>query len=102
MTRDPLLIDLEALAQELDHQGFYQPAEDLRTVIAEYFTPGLHVRYHYAAEWKTGVLLTRPSKDRPYWQVQRSGFGGYVDQVMPGPDTIRIYVDNDTTEEETA
>lgn len=100
MTSDPLLRDLEVLAQEFDHKGFYQPAKDLRTAIAGYLMPGLFVRYHYAAEWRTGVLLTRPSKDRPYWQIQRSGFGGYVDQVTPGPDTIRIYVD--PMKEETA
>lgn len=90
-----------ATIQLSKRNAYWQTAEELRTAVAQHLSPGLRVRYHYAAEWKIGVLLTRPSKDRPYWQVHRSGFGGYVDQVSVEPDIIRICID-DTTKEETA
>jgi hypothetical protein len=87
-----LLHELEILAVRWTNLGLHQMSEELRTVLAGHLRPGLKVRYYYASEWRIGVLLTRPGKDNPCWQIQRNGFGGWVDQVRPGPNTIRVYI----------
>ena len=87
-----LLRDLERLADKWSNT---EHAEDLRLVVAAYLEPGLKVKYVYASEWRTGTLLTRPRESNPCWQIKRSGYGGYVDQVAPGPNTIRINVDKE-------
>ena len=87
--------NLHSLAQ-LHHgkrRTYRNAAEDLRATVIDYLEPGSKVRYHYANEWRTGSLLTRPNKDNPCYQIQRNGFGGWVDQVQPGPDNIRVYVE---------
>jgi hypothetical protein len=89
----PLLKELELLATKWDKEGCDELAEELRLVTAKYLMPEFKVRYVYANDWKTGVVLTRPTKDNPCWQVRRNGYGGWVDQVQPGTDTIRIYVE---------
>jgi hypothetical protein len=85
-----LLRDFELLAGKVDKDGHADLAEDIRSVVVMYLEPELKVRYVYANEWRTGTLLTRPNRDNPCWQIQRSGFGGWVDQVLPSPNTIRI------------
>ena len=67
--------------------------ETLRVTIAAHLTPETKVRYIYANQWRTGVLLTRPNKDNSCWQVRRNGFGGWVDQVQQGIGTMRICVE---------
>jgi hypothetical protein len=99
-----LFQDLERLAEEWSQAAnthehnellartYHDVAEDLRTAIAAYFEPELRVTYIYANTWRHGTLLTRPNKNNGHWQVQRDGFGGQVDQVVPGPNTIRVEI----------
>jgi len=69
-------------------RAYWTNAKELRATLVPYFRSELRVRYYYANEWRTGALLLPPKEDNPCWQVQRDGFGGWVDHV--DPDLIRV------------
>jgi hypothetical protein len=70
----------------------WDAAEELRSAISAYFEAGMRVSYFYASMRRTGTLLAGPRAGEPRWQVQRDGFGGWVDQADPS--SIRILVEH--------
>lgn len=76
-------------------QALNAATEDLRTVLTAYLYPGLRVRYFYR-EWRVGNLLVPPTAHNPCWQIKRDEVGAMIDQVKPGPNTIRVYTESGT------